>query len=352
MSEKIALGIETSCDDTSICILQENKQDKNSFPRILAFETFSQDLLLKEWGGVVPEIASRNHNDKIVPLMKHLFDQTQLTPQQIDVIAVTTCPGLLGPLLTGINVAKTLSLLLKKPIYSVNHLTAHLEAIHLTAKINYPYLGLLVSGGHSLFVLLKSPTDLEVLGSTMDDAAGEVFDKGGKLLGLGYPAGKIIDEKAKLGNENKYKFPIGIPHEETPILSYSGLKTSLRVFIEKNPDTLTNPEKMNDVCASYQKAIVDALILKLKFAYEIALQKTGRENIPLVVGGGVACNSGLRKKFQTTNYQVHFVEPRFCTDNGAMVANLALLDQKSWLPYPESLMIDAKSRFIDKKDYN
>lgn len=349
MSEKIVLGIETSCDDTSICIMQENA---NGFSKILAFETFSQDLLLKEWGGVVPEIASRNHNEKIVPLIKHVFETANLNIKDISAVAVTTSPGLLGPLLTGINIAKTLSLILKKPIYPVNHLFAHLEAIHLSEKISYPYLGLLVSGGHSIYMLVQSPVDFEVLGSTMDDAAGEAFDKGGKLLGLGYPAGKIIDERAKLGNENKYKFPIGLLHEETPILSFSGLKTSLRVFLDKNPDTFHSNEKLNDVCASYQKAIVDALVLKLKFAYEIAEQKNNNKKLPLVIGGGVACNQGLRNKLRTLHYDSHFVEPRFCTDNGAMVANLALLDQASWLNYPESLSIDAKSRYIEKKDFN
>lgn len=349
MSEKIVLGIETSCDDTSICLLEENS---GGLSTILAFETFSQDFILKEWGGVVPEIASRNHNEKIVPLIKHVFEKAKKDVNDIDAIAVTTVPGLLGPLLTGINIAKTLSLLLKKPIYPVNHLIAHLEAIHLSQKIHYPYLGLLVSGGHSAYILVRSATDIEVLGSTMDDAAGEAFDKGGKLLGLGYPAGKIIDDKAKLGNENKYKFPVGLPREETPILSFSGLKTALRVFIEKHPETLAEEKVLNDVCAGYQKAIVDALVLKLKFAYEIAVQKNNNKNLPLVVGGGVACNSGLRQKLQSTKYNVHFVEPRFCTDNGAMVANLALLDQASWVNYPECLKIDASSRFIEKGDYN
>ena len=345
MSTPIILGIETSCDDTSLCLLKSGEQAE-----ILAFESFSQELLLKEWGGVVPEIASRYHNEKMIPLLEILLKKANIKLEQIDLIAVTTLPGLLGPLLTGLNLAKTLSLLLEKPIYPVNHLKAHLEAIHLTEKVSYPYLGLLVSGGHSLFTIVYSPTRFEVIGSTTDDAAGEAFDKGGKLLGLGYPAGKIIDDLAKNGNENTYSFPIGLHHSHDANLSYSGIKTSLRVFMDKHPELKTNEQMMRDVCASYQKAIVEALILKSEFAFKIAKEKTNK-SLPLVVGGGVACNSYLRKCFQAKYKETYFVAPQYCTDNGAMVANLAHLDQKNVLPFPACLSIDAESRWINKAEF-
>ncbi len=345
MSTSIILGIETSCDDTSLCLLKSSDQAE-----ILAFESFSQELLLKEWGGVVPEIASRYHNEKMIPLLEIVLKKANITLEQIDLIAVTTLPGLLGPLLTGLNLAKTLSLLLEKPIYPVNHLKAHLEAIHLTEKVSYPYLGLLVSGGHSLFSIVYSPSKFEVIGSTTDDAAGEAFDKGGKLLGLGYPAGKIIDDLAKNGNENSYSFPIGLHHSNDANLSYSGIKTSLRVFIEKHPELKGNEQMMNDVCASYQKAIVEALVLKSEFAFQLAKEKT-QQSLPLVVGGGVACNSYLRKRLQAKYKESFFVAPKYCTDNGAMVANLAHLDQENILPFPLCLNIDAQSRWINKAEF-
>jgi len=302
---------------------------------------FSQEILLRKWGGVVPEIAARNHLVKLAPLIESAFEQAKLKSSEIDLIAVTALPGLLGPLLTGINAAKTLSLLHQIPILPVNHLFAHLEAIHLTENIPYPYLGLLVSGGHSIYFLVKSPLDFEILGSTIDDAAGEAFDKGGKLLGLGYPAGKIIDELAAKGDEKRFSFPIGLRDRDTCDLSFSGLKTALRVFIQDNPEFLQDPSTLNDICASYQSAVVKALIMKLKTAL-------ANKNLPIVVGGGVACNSKLRSEIKKNFKQSHFVEPRFCTDNAAMIANYAIRTFTEQIAFPECLLLDAQSRFIDK----
>ena len=165
-------------------------------PHILACHTFDQEEELAPWGGVVPEIAARNHLDKLAPLLEKSFKEAKMSAEQVDFIGVTTHPGLLGPLLTGLNAAKTLCLIHHTPIVPVNHLYAHIEAIHLVREIPYPYLGLIVSGGHSLFVLAHSQLNFEILGTTVDDAAGEAFDKGGKLLGLPYPAGKHIDQLA------------------------------------------------------------------------------------------------------------------------------------------------------------
>ncbi len=352
------LGIETSCDDTSIAIIKGDTSAKYAKTTdVLAFESFSQEKMLSEWGGVVPEIASRNHLQKLAPLLDVVIKKANVNLKDIDLIGVTTFPGLLGPLLTGLNAAKTISLLYKKNLIPVNHLFAHLEAIHISEEVSYPYLGLLVSGGHSLFTIVSSPTQMEVLGSTIDDAAGEAFDKGGKLMGLGYPAGRIIDELAKLGNKKAIDFPVALTKTKNCNLSYSGLKTSLRHHIEKNPHLLVKDNtqldslssEQLDVIASYQDAIVRALRLKLKYALIKAKQICGQD-LPIVVGGGVACNSHLRESLKEKYNRVHFVEPKYCTDNGAMIANYALRTHDVAIPFPESLSIDARSRFIDKKE--
>lgn len=340
MKEKIILGIETSCDDTSIALIKGDPARLSEIPTLLAHQSFSQELLLRRWGGVVPEIAARNHLDKLLPLLESCFQEARLEPEDVDLVAVTTHPGLLGPLLTGINCAKTIALQHKLPILAVNHLYAHLEAIHLTKPVAYPYLGLLVSGGHSLYLKVSSPTDFQVIGNTIDDAAGEAFDKGGKLLGLGYPAGKIIDDMAATGDEKKYHFPVSMLDSGDANLSFSGVKTALRNFIEKEKNF-----SMNDVCASYQHAIIEALARKLKKAQEIA-----GGNLPIVVGGGVACNSKLRSVLSQEHDNVHFVAPKFCTDNGAMIANYALRSFNEAIPFPECLGLDAKGQFVSKKD--
>ena len=202
---KTVLGIETSCDDTSVAIVQGDGTER---PALSAMETFSQDELLGKWGGVIPEIAARNHLAKIAPLLKSVFHKAALAPGDLDAVAVTTAPGLLGPLLTGLGAAKTLSLIFELPVVAVNHVYAHTEAIHLEEPVAYPYLGMVVSGGHSFYALVRSPERFDILGKTLDDAAGEAFDKGGKMLGLGYPAGATIDRLAQEARDkNAYRFP-------------------------------------------------------------------------------------------------------------------------------------------------
>ena len=342
----ITLGIETSCDDTSICLLRTDSKEAK-FPQILAHLSFSQETILQEWGGVVPEIAARNHLSKVTPLLKHVFKTANISLKDVDQIGVTTHPGLLGPLLTGVNAAKTISLLHKTPINPVNHLFAHLEAIHLSEEINYPYLGLLFSGGHSLFCLVDSPTSFNIISSTKDDAAGEAFDKGGKMLGLDYPAGKIIDDLARQGDRNKYSFPIGLKNSKDGKMSFSGVKTALKNFIQKNNVDLGNKEssQMKDICASYQEAIVQAITLKTK---EV-LSLIKNNNVPIVLGGGVACNSRLRSVLKDSFDDVHCVLPKFCTDNGAMIANYAARTSQKCYQYPDSLKIDARSRYITRE---
>ena len=346
---KKILGIETSCDDTSICILQ----DTEGFPKILSHKSFTQEDILKEWGGVVPEIAARNHLEKLIPLLDSAFKEAKLTPQDIDLIGVTTTPGLLGPLLTGLNAAKTLSLIYQKPIVPINHLYAHLEAIHLTEQLSYPYLGLLLSGGHTVFFWVQSSNNFTVIGSTIDDAAGEAFDKGGKLMNLGYPAGRRIDELSKNGDSKAYNFPIGLRSSADARFSFSGLKTALRVQIEKDPNIITHPNP--DLCASYQDAIVQAILLKTRYAIKKVKDEYGEVHFPIVLGGGVACNSAIRsafkEKYSDKKLKVYFVSPQYCTDNGAMIANYALRIKDQHISHPDCLDLDSRGRFINKKDY-
>lgn len=351
---KYILGIETSCDDTSVAVLK-NIDDKNE---ILSHVKYGQEIALAKWGGVVPEIAARNHLAKIAPTIQEALSLAKITAQDINLISVTTVPGLLGPLLTGLNAAKSMSLLYKTPIVAANHLYSHLEAIHLTEDIQYPYLGLLVSGGHSIFFNVENKNSFKVLGSTIDDAAGEAFDKGGKLLELGYPAGHIIDKLAVYGDETKVEFPIGLKSSADARLSFSGLKTALRNYLENNPSILNlkpsqfesyekESQEFYDICASYQKAIIDALVLKMRYA----IKKLDDKNPQIVIGGGVACNSYLRKIILKKYPKSKFVAPKFCTDNGAMIANYGMIHQDMAIHFPNTLELDARGRFINKKDF-
>ena len=342
---KIILGIETSCDDTSVCLMEVS----DTGPKILSLNSYNQDFLLAKWGGVVPELAARSHVKAIPPLMKVSFKEAGIEASDITEVAVTTHPGLVGSLLTGINLAKTFALMHDLPIIPVNHLFAHLEAIHLTEKVSYPYLGLLVSGGHTAFFWVKGPNDMEVLGNTLDDAAGEAFDKGGKLLGVGYPAGRIIDDLAKTGDPKKYSFPISYMRDRPGKMSYSGLKTALRVKVEKmSPEEIKS--ELNDICAGYQEAIVQTLRVKAEEIIEKILNLNPKKfETPIVIGGGVACNSRLKAVMEQHFKNVHVVKPVFCTDNAGMVANWAARVPELSVEFPECLSLDARNRFVEKK---
>jgi N6-L-threonylcarbamoyladenine synthase len=343
--KRLILGVETSCDDTSICILESVNQKS----KVLALNSYNQDFLLSKWGGVVPELAARSHVKAIPPLLEVTMKEAGISPEEITDVAVTTHPGLVGSLLTGINLAKTFAMIRKLPITPVNHLYAHLEAIHLTEEVSYPYLGLLVSGGHTAFLWVKAPNEMDILGTTLDDAAGEAFDKGGKLLGVGYPAGKLIDELAMKGDKNKFDFPISYLRDRPGKMSYSGLKTALRVKLQK----MTEEEIKNDLphlCASYQEAIVQTLRIKAQEIIEKVLDKNLKTfNTPIVIGGGVACNSRLRAVMSENFKNVHVVKPLYCTDNAAMVANWASRVPELARDFPNCLELDARSRFVEKK---
>ncbi len=343
--KKIILGIETSCDDTSICLLESDASGE----QILSLNSYSQDFMLNKWGGVVPEIAARSHVKAIPPLIQISLKEAGISLDQISHIAVTTHPGLVGSLLTGINLAKSIALLHELPIIPVNHLFAHLEAIHLSEKISYPYLGLLVSGGHTAFLEVHGPNELRTLGTTLDDAAGEAFDKGGKLLGVGYPAGRIIDEISQQGGDpKKFSFPISYLRDRPGKMSFSGLKTALRVCLEKMSKEQIQAE-LPHLCASYQEAIVQSLRIKTEEVIEKILNtKVKNFSLPIVVGGGVACNSRLREVMTKNFNHVHFVQPIYCTDNAGMIANWAARALTQEISFPDCLEIDARSRFLEK----
>jgi N6-L-threonylcarbamoyladenine synthase len=311
--------------------------------------SYNQDFLLSKWGGVVPELAARSHLKAIPPLLKVSFDEAKISPEEVDEVAVTTHPGLVGSLLTGINLAKSFALLHELPIVPVNHLFAHLEVIHLTEKISYPYLGLLVSGGHTVFFWVTGPNMMDVVGNTLDDAAGEAFDKGGKMLGVGYPAGKIIDELARSGDPKKYAFPISYLRDRPGKMSFSGLKTALRVKLEKM-NTDERMAEISNLCASYQEAIVQSLKVKTEEVIEKVLnQRVKNFETPIVLGGGVACNSRLKEVMQKSFKNVHVVSPKYCTDNAAMVANWAGRVPELSVSFPDCLSLDAQSRYVEKK---
>ncbi|MES1198258.1 MAG: tRNA (adenosine(37)-N6)-threonylcarbamoyltransferase complex transferase subunit TsaD [Chitinophagaceae bacterium] len=317
------LAIESSCDETSASICKDGKILSN----IIAIQRVHE-----QYGGVVPELASRAHIQNIVPVVDSALKAADCGLSSVDCIAFTQSPGLIGSLLVGSEFAKSLSLAVNKPLIAVHHMQAHVLA-NLIAdnKPTFPFLCLTVSGGHTQIVLCESPTNMKVLGETIDDAAGEAFDKSAKLLGLPYPGGPLIDKYARTGNADRFKFP----EPQIPGLnfSFSGLKTSILYFLQnagksnlyKEEFTATEEEKkifiennLPDICASIQQRIISILLNKLKKA---AIE-TGINDICLA--GGVSANSGLRKAFEETGkkYKWNTFIPAFeyCTDNAAMIA--------------------------------
>lgn len=306
----IILGIESSCDDTAAAVLENGK--------ILANITATQKIH-EQYGGVVPELASRAHQSNIIPVVDQALKSAGKTLADIDAIAVTQGPGLLGSLQVGYQLAKGLSIGAGIPFVGVNHLQAHISALFIDhPEIPLPMIALLVSGGHTQLVLVSSVDRMEIIGSTMDDAAGEAFDKAAKLMGLGYPGGPIIDRLAAQGDAKSFEFP---DSTTAPLdFSFSGIKTSLLYFlrkkIEENPNFIA--EQAANVCASYQHQVVEILIKRLKKAIQL--------HRPASVGlaGGVSANSQLRKSFQTLaeNHGISAYIPAFeyCTDNAAMIA--------------------------------
>jgi N6-L-threonylcarbamoyladenine synthase len=305
------LGIESSCDECAAAIVEDGE-------RILSSVVATQIEFHRKYEGVVPEIASRKHVEWIQGVVREAFSQAAMGPREIDGIAVTTRPGLMGALLVGLSFAKGLALALGKPLVGVNHMLAHLYAPRLAGPLEYPFVGLLASGGHTILCVARGFDEIEVLGTTIDDAAGEAFDKVAKFHGFGYPGGAAIDALAANGDPDAYRFPKPSLHkgEHRYDVSYSGLKTAainqLASFLR--PGKEASPE---NVAASFRKAAIDMLVDKLL----LACADTGIKRV--VAGGGVAANSYLRARLAARDdIAASFPPLSLCGDNGAMVAGL------------------------------
>ena len=306
----LILGIETSCDETSAAVVKDGKQ-------MLSNVVSSQIDVHNAFGGVVPEIASRMHTEIILQVINQALETAETSAGKVDAIAVTQGPGLIGSLMVGISTAKALAFSHGKPLVGVNHLESHIAVAHLENEIDFPFVALIVSGGHTNLYMVRGFLDFELLGSTRDDAAGEAFDKGAKALGLGYPGGVEIDRLSKNGDPDAISFPRPF-NNESPDFSFSGLKTALLNHIRKNP--VKSEENLFDVCAGYQEAIVETLIDKTLNA----ARKNGVGSV--VLAGGVACNSRLRQLSEERigggGINVFIPSPALCTDNAAMIATL------------------------------
>ena len=310
----IILGIETSCDETAAAICSEGE---------ILSSTITQQIIHSDYGGVIPEIASREHEYLLNKVVNHALDESGIKLNELDAISVTQGPGLAGTLLTGISFAKGLGLGLGIPVIPINHLEGHIFANFLANdSLTFPFLCLLVSGGHTQIWSIKDLGNYLLLGETRDDAAGEAFDKGARILGLGYPGGPEIEKLADGGDPTKVNFPRSLISKDSLEFSFSGLKTSLLYYMDKFIET--ELIKRKDVVASYQKAIIDVLVEKVKRGINKTNFKT------CVIAGGVAANQHLRKELINTlpSTEIIFPDLSFCTDNAAMIAYLGEIKLK------------------------
>lgn len=309
-SDTYILAIESSCDETAAAILHNG----NILANVVAAQSVHQ-----KYGGVVPELASRAHQQNIVPVVDVALKDAGISKEMLTAVAFTRGPGLLGSLLVGVTFAKSLALSLNIPLIEVNHMDAHVLAHFIDEpKPQFPFLCLTVSGGHTQILKVESPLKMELLGQTQDDAAGEAFDKAAKILGLPYPGGPLIDKYAKEGNPKRFKFPTGKVGELD--FSFSGFKTSVLYFVRDNTAENSDfiKDNLNDICASVQHTIVSDLMAKLTLAAE----KTGIKQV--AIAGGVSANSCLRKSLQEKGiekgWETFIPKFEYCTDNAAMIA--------------------------------
>jgi N6-L-threonylcarbamoyladenine synthase len=336
LNNQLILGIESSCDDTSAAVLKGTQ--------ILANITHTQ-LIHEAYGGVVPELASRAHIEHIIPVVNRAIERAQISLKDIDAIAFTQGPGLMGSLVVGTSFAKGLALALNKPLIGVHHMKAHILSHFITHEgmtaPSFPYLCLTVSGGHTQIVVVHDALNMEIIGKTIDDAAGEAFDKAAKMLGLPYPGGPLIDQYSQTGNPTAFSF--SEPNIPELNFSFSGLKTSILYFLKKevakDPDFVT--VNLNDLCASIQHSITEILLKKLKKAQ----QQTGITCI--AVSGGVSVNRGLRAKLQAwqsaqPELSVHVAHPSYCTDNAAMIAITGAFLFEAGISHDQHISADAK----------
>ena len=314
------LGIESSCDDTSASILKNGRVLSN---------VIANQSIHKKYGGVVPELASRAHLSNIIPVVDSALKKSNVSVKEISAIAFTRGPGLMGSLIIGAEFAKGLGLSLNIPVIDVNHMQAHL-LVHFIKndleKPSFPFLGVTISGGHTQFILVKDYFKMKILGQTLDDAIGEAFDKCGKKIGLGYPAGPEIDKLSKIGDELKFKFPL--PKVKGGNISYSGTKTAFINFLHKEKTQNKNfiDENLNDICASIQKNLIDNLLHKVESLSSENNLKT------IVFGGGVSANSYLKKRLhiesKENDWDIFIPELQYTTDNAAMIAIVGHLKYK------------------------
>jgi len=306
----LVLAIESSCDETAAAVVRDGRT-------VLSNIVASQIADHAEYGGVVPEIASRKHMEAIVPVIECALRQAGVSLELIEGIAVTQGPGLAGALLVGLATAKAMAYATGKPIIGVNHIEGHLLAIFLEHEVSFPYVALAVSGGHTHLYLVGGPGRYVTLGQTLDDAAGEAFDKVAKLIGLPYPGGAVIDRLAETGDPTAIRFPRPLIHDQSLNFSFSGLKTSVLNFLRLNPNALEG-KGINDLCASFQESVCSVLVAKTS----AAVSATGVKRV--VVAGGVACNGGLRREMErmaaTMGVELYIPTPLLCTDNAAMIA--------------------------------
>ncbi len=320
------LGIDTSCDDTSAACIKDNK--------IISNIVLSQ-ILHSKYGGVIPELAARDHIKNINNIVERAIDGIGF--DNIDGIGVTYGPGLVGSLLVGLSFAKALSYVLKIPFYGVNHLEAHLFSLFADQELKIPFITLMVSGGHTELVVVREKGKYELIGTTLDDAAGEAIDKVARMLGFPYPGGPAIQELASSGNPKAIKFPRA--NVSGYDFSFSGLKTAVLYYLKNKCQLLDDDSKLPDIAASFQEAVCDVLVDKvLKASEEFKISRIG-------VVGGVAANLRLREKFNHTGVEVYFPKLEFCTDNAAMVALCAQFYFDKNENSPHTLKVNPRANF-------
>ncbi len=322
MKKKVLiLGIETSCDETAAAVLEESTE---TVPNLLSNVISSQEEIHKKFGGVVPELAARSHIDKIDLIVNRALKKSGRKLKDIDAIAVTGGPGLIVCLSVGLNFAKALAMTLKKPLIVVNHLEGHALSPKLVTNLRYPYLLLLISGGHSQYLAVKKLGKYKRLGTTIDDALGEAFDKTAKLLGIKFPGGPFIEKFAAQGNKDRYILPKPIINKGGCNLSFAGLKTA----VLKISKSIKNNQDKHDLAASFQKTIEEILVKKTKNAFDQFKKISQTKNNFFVIAGGVAANNKIRNKLKKLSFEENFI-PIFpplnlCGDNAAMIAMVGL----------------------------
>ncbi|MFL2889960.1 MAG: tRNA (adenosine(37)-N6)-threonylcarbamoyltransferase complex transferase subunit TsaD [Pelagibacteraceae bacterium] len=347
MTKKITfLGIETSCDETAAAVIRENE---NGTADILSNVVSSQIDEHKEFGGVVPELAARAHLENIDFIIKKSLNDSKISLDEIDGVAATAGPGLVVCLTVGLNVGKSIAAFSNKPFIGVNHLEGHALSPGLENKIKFPYLLLLISGGHTQYLIVKEVNRYEQLGTTIDDALGEAFDKTAKMLNLGYPGGPSVEKFSKLGDKNYYKLPEPIINKAGCNLSFAGLKTA----VLRESKKINGEKKLRyNLAASFQNTINKILYKKTKIAIEMFKEKTKKKEVQLIVAGGVAANSSIRENLnrltKEINLKIIYPDVRFCGDNAAMIAWAGIKRFNKKLI--NDLNIPAKSRWpLDEK---